>query len=138
VAVAVLALSGCVRVTHPNGSNFCGVHINTGAMSVVFEPLDPAVPAPSADVPTASALPPLLSPTAPALMGARYIRTTADCGTGAIVTVTPADAARLVLQVTAPHGGVAGIVLDQVTAPATVYAWVGGNYEGGMRLTPDS
>jgi len=33
MAVAVLALSGCVRMTHPNAANFCGVHINTGAMS---------------------------------------------------------------------------------------------------------
>lgn len=130
-------LAGC-SVTHSNGTILCGTRVPTGAVTVIFEPLDAsaAPPAPTGP-PAASTLPPVDSPQPENLGGAvSYIRTSDSCDRGAVVRVLPVDAARLAMIVPARDGKIAGIVLRQVTAPVVVTAWVANHYEGSLTVTP--
>jgi hypothetical protein len=128
------SLAGCAHIGHAHGTTFCGTHVETGAVVVGFQPLDPAVPAPPGPIPTASVLPAAatgdLSPAR-----AHFVSTSPNCHIGAVVTVTPPDGARLAAQISSSSGDVAGIVLDDITRPVQVSAWVGGQYAGGLKLT---
>jgi hypothetical protein len=127
----VLAAGGCVTYTHAHGTTFCGTHINTGAVSMGFEPLDASRPAPLPAAPAASELPAAL-PADEQPGAAVYVKTSPDCGTGAVVVVRPVDDARLLLSVPAKDGKTAGIVLVRITSPVTVAAWVSGRYQGSL------
>jgi hypothetical protein len=42
--ILVGALAGCTRTYPGNGTTLCGHHLDTGAMSILFEPLDATIP----------------------------------------------------------------------------------------------
>ena len=132
--IAVGALAACTRV-YPggDGSTLCGHHLDTGPMNVIFQPLDPHQPAPPGPPPTVSSLPPPVTGLATA---ESYIRTSPTCAAGAVVVVTPADAAHSWVTIPADDGRITGIALAQVTAPLTVSAWVGGRYQGTITVRP--
>jgi hypothetical protein len=133
VLVAV-GLAGCTRKYPGSGTTLCGHHVDTGAASILFQPLDPTIPAPPGPAPVASSLPPM--PSVAYISGKDYIRTSPTCATGAIVAVTPRDAAFLDVTVPADDGRITGISLFHVTAPVTVAAWVNGTYQGSLILRP--
>ena len=125
--------------SQPNGTTFCGTHLETGAEVRLFERLDPGIPAPTDSgsagaAPTRSALPP--APRTPVHLGggAWFVQTGRSCDFGGIVTVTPTDGARLGASIPARDGRIAGIVLVEITTPVTVTAWVGGKYQGALRI----
>jgi hypothetical protein len=115
------------------GTTLCGTHINTGAEGFIFEPLDPNASPPTGPAPQASSLPP---PSTVDTVPSDFVRTSPTCAIGAVVVVTPQDAARLSATVQANDGRITGIALVHLTAPVTVIAWVDGHFQGSLMLPP--
>jgi hypothetical protein len=131
--IAVLAVGGCVRTTHPDGTTICGVHIPSGAMAIAALPLQSPGPRPPDEpTPATSRLPAQSDPPVDYL-SATYVRTSPSCDRGAVVVVDPVDQARLVVDVRASDGEIAAIGL-QLTGSITVQAWIGGVFQGSARL----
>lgn len=133
--VSVLLASGCVRSTHPNGTDFCGVRLPTGAEQLLPTPVDPSVAAPG-PAPASSRLPPPLPDGQAVSPHLTLVRTSRDCDHGAVVTVTPVDGAYLYRAVDAKGGGIAGLALSKIARQVTVSSWIGGHYQGSLVLTP--
>jgi hypothetical protein len=129
VTCVATAVAACSVTTQPSGFDVCGTHLNTGANI----PAKTTLPAPRPEqlrpAPAKSVLPgPVASPTPNVV----YLAT-ADCDTGALVTVDPATAAGLVGAAYARDGGVAALVLT-TSEKVTVRAWRGGVMTGIITL----
>jgi len=122
------------NVGQPGNSRLCDSVIPTGAMSPVFLRLKVSS-GPQPVAPSRTSLPRPLPSGQRDYSAARYVRTSSSCAVGAIVVVSPSTNASLVISVPSKDGAVAAIGLD-VTSPITVRAWVGGHYQGALKLNP--
>lgn len=136
-AVLVLLLAGgCVRVTQPDGTHFCGQKIPTGAEVMVATPVQDPGPRPAdGPVPIADELPAAADPAVVHYAGAAFVRVSDSCGHGARVVVRPVLNASLLNVVRAKDHLVAVLVM-QLTGPVTVQAWRSGKFAGSIRLQP--
>ena len=128
----VFLLGGCgYAVNAGKPVVVCGTTLWTGAMTPAIPAVQRPGPSPAIGMPPAGDQLPMAG-TEPGHANEAYVRVSDSCDHGAVVTVTPADAARLRIAARAKDHHLVVLVLD-TSAPVTVQAWRDGVFAGSLR-----